>query len=330
MAAITFEAIREAQERLTGVIKTTTLQSSRTFSKMTGAEIYLKPECLQRAGSFKLRGGYNMVSSLRPDHRARGLVTYSSGNWAQGIALASSILGVKVTVVMPESPNMLKVAAARGYGANIVLFGKDSVELHEKARELQQEHDYVLLDPLGTPDPVAVGTRDLVAGEGTIGLEILDELPEVDAIVVPIGGGTLFVGIAMAAKALNPRVRMIGVQPQGANAMKLSLEAGRVVETESVLTVAEGLGVKRPSSLVFDLLKGLIDEMVLVSDDEIVRAMLLLMERAKLVVEPSGAAALAGVLSSRVNLTGKKVAVLLSGGNVDLQKLPAFIAAHRA
>ncbi|MCL5951564.1 MAG: pyridoxal-phosphate dependent enzyme [Chloroflexi bacterium] len=318
MSVITLERMREVQGQLRGVIHPTPLQSSRTFSEMTGVQVYLKPECLQKAGSFKLRGAYSLVSGLPPEERARGLVTYSAGNWAQGVALTASIMGIGATVVMPSSPNPAKVAAARGYGATVVLYGTNSLELCDRAQQLRQEHSYAFIDPLGSPD--------LVAGDASIGLEIVDELPDVDAIVVPVGGGSMLAGIALAAKALNPRIRLFGVQPEGSRAMKLSLEAGHVVESDSV-TVAEGLGVKRPGQYSFDVIKENVDDVVLVSDDEIVRAMLLLLERAKLVVEPSGAASLAALLSGKLNLGGKKVCVVLSGGNIDLPRLAKFLSA---
>ena len=314
---VTLQAMREAQERLRGIIKPTPLQSSQTFSKMTGAEIFLKPESLQKAGSFKLRPAYNVLSSLSPQERARGLITYSAGNWAQGVALAASMLEVKATVVMPEAAPKVKVQATQGYGAEVILYGTNSVELLTKAQQIELEREYFFLDRLGMTEGII--------GNATIGLEIMAEMPDVDAIVAPVGGGSLFAGIAAGAKAVNHRVQMIGVQPIGANAMKLSLETGRVVEIDSVATIADGLAVKRPSEFVFHLIKDLIDEIVLVSDDDIVGATLLLLERAKLLVEPSGATALAGVISGKVNVRGKKVAVVLSGGNLDPKRLATFL-----
>lgn len=304
--------VRAAAERLRGVINQTPMQPSRTFGEIAGYPVWLKPESLQKTGSFKIRGAYNTISLLGDQERARGVITYSSGNHAQGVAYAAQQLGVKAVIVMPENAIPAKVAATRGYGAQVEFAGLDSLQRQKRAEELVAEHGYQMIPPFDHPD--------LVAGQGTVSLEILTENPEIATIVVPIGGGGLSSGVALAAKQLAGRVRVVGVEPERAADAKASLEQGRIVEAERIDTVADGLRVKRIGSLNFEILRKYLDEVVTVTEEEILAAVGSLAERAKLVVEPSGAVTLAAVVNGKVRSTGP-TAVILSGGNVDKQLL---------
>ncbi len=321
MTQILLEAIIEAQKVLKGVTLPTPLQPSQTFSTLSGCSVYLKPECLQKNGAFKIRGAYYMLSRLSKEQRERGIVTFSAGNWAQGASYAGFLLGTPVTVVMPENANPRKAAATRGYGGEVVLFGRNSNELFQKAKQLAQQKGAILINPLENPD--------MIVGEGTLGLEILEEKPDVDGIVVPVGGGALIAGIASAAKQRNPSVKVYGVQPEGADAMARSLKKGKVVELERVDTIADGLAVKKPSEHTFRVIQKTVDDIVLVSDEEIKEAIYLLLERAKLVVEPAGAASLAALLYKRVKISpDQKLVAVLTGGNIDFQLLIGILSSH--
>ncbi|MBW1712028.1 MAG: pyridoxal-phosphate dependent enzyme [Deltaproteobacteria bacterium] len=321
MTALDFSDIQAARQMLKEVTINHPLQSSRTFSEMAGCQVFLKPECLQKNGSHKLRGAYYMLSKLQPQQRAKGVVTFSAGNWAQGAAYAGSLLNIPVTVIMPEAANPKKAAATRGYGGEVILFGRDSTQLFNRAQSLAAEKGALLVNPLDNPD--------LMIGLASLGLEMLEGEPGLEALVVPVGGGGLIAGIASAVKHLAPAVKVYGVQPHGASAMVRSLEAGRAVEIDQVQTIADGLAVKKPSQKTVDVIKETVDQVVLVSDEEIKEAIFLLLERAKLVVEPAGAASLAAVLNRRLpDLAGKKTAVLLTGGNVDFQLLAQIVTSH--
>jgi threonine dehydratase len=307
---LTIGDMEEAARSLQGVIHRTPLQSSRTFSALSGASIWLKPECLQKAGSWKIRGAYTALCRLDARDRARGVVTFSSGNWGQGVACAATLLGIAATIVLPERVNPRKLSAIRGYGATVVIHGRDSELMFEKARELETRDGSVLINPLNN--------RDMMVGAASLGLEIIAERPDIEAIVVPIGGGALIAGVAAGAKQRNPNVRVYGVQPYGACAVRESLRTGTLVDLAKVDTIADGLAVKRPNPETVELIGRLVDEIVLVSDDEIRRGMYLLLERAKLLVEPSGAAGLAAVLNGRIPaVRGRETVVVLTGGNAD-------------
>ncbi|MGI6604690.1 MAG: threonine ammonia-lyase [Firmicutes bacterium] len=307
------KAVLEAREILKGVINPTSLQFSETFSRMAGCQVFLKPENLQKTGSFKVRGAYNKMVHLSGEERTRGIVAHSSGNHAQGVAYAAQRLGLKATIVMPESASPPKVTATRGYGAQVILYGPGSLEATAKARELMAEHGYTLVPPFDDPY--------IIAGQGTIALEILDEIPDIDVIITPCSGGGLLSGIAVAAKAKKPNIRVYGVQPENSCAMKQSLDKGEPVTIASAVTVADGLIARRPGNLTFDLVKRLVEDIVLVSEEDILSAHKLLLERAKLLVEPSGATVLAALLNGKVARPGEKVALVLSGGNANLNAL---------
>lgn len=307
------ESIQDARRALAGIINPTPLQLSETFSRMFGAQVFLKPENLQKTGSFKVRGAYNKIRKLSAAERERGVIAFSSGNHAQGVAFAAQRLGLKAIIVMPEWAALPKVEATRGYGAEVILFGKNSLEAAEKVRELQAEYGYVLVHPFDD--------LEIIAGQGTVALEILDELPDAGTILVPIGGGGLISGIATAAKARNANIKVIGVQPEKSCSMKRSLEAGRPVTVDLLPTVADGLTARRPGDLTFDIVHRLVDDVVTVTEENLLAAYKLLLQRAKLLVEPSGAAVLAALLEGKVRTAGEKVVLVLSGGNANLSAL---------
>ncbi len=293
---------------LSGVARTTAMEGSRHLGSLVGAPVHFKCENLQRTGSFKLRGAYVRIAGLTPVERAGGVVAASAGNHAQGVALASSLLGVRSTVFMPVGAPLPKVAATREYGAEVRLQGQVVDETLAAAQEYAEETGAVFIHPFDHPD--------IIAGQGTVGLEILEQCPEVRTIVVGIGGGGLAAGIAVAVKALRPDVRIVGVQATGAAAFPPSLSAGHPVALDPVQTMADGIKVGRPGDLTFPLVQELVDEVRTVSEDELASALLLCLERAKMVVEPAGASPVAALLSDPEAFRGPVVAVL-SGGNVD-------------
>ncbi|GAA4071776.1 MULTISPECIES: threonine ammonia-lyase [Streptomyces] len=300
--------IRGAQKMLSGVARTTAMEGSRHLSSLVGAPVHLKCENLQRTGSFKLRGAYVRIAGLRPEERAAGVVAASAGNHAQGVALASSLLGVHSTVFMPMGAPLPKVAATRHYGAEVILHGTVVDETLAAAEAYAAETGAVFIHPFDH--------QDIIAGQGTVGLEILEQCPEVRTIVVGIGGGGLAAGIAVAVKALRPDVRIVGVQAAAAAAYPPSLAAGHPVAVDTAPTMADGIKVGRPGDIPFALVSELVDEVRTVSEDELSSALLLCLERAKLVVEPAGASPVAALLSDPGAFRGPVVAVL-SGGNVD-------------
>ncbi|NLU66695.1 threonine ammonia-lyase [Streptomyces sp. HNM0574] len=308
LPAPTVEDVRHAQKTLSGVVRTTALEGSRHLSSLLGSPVHFKCENLQRTGSFKLRGAYVRIAGLSPAERARGVVAASAGNHAQGVALAASLLGVRSTVFMPEGAPLPKVAATRDYGAQVRLRGQVVDETLRAAQDCARETGAVFIHPFDHPD--------VVAGQGTLGLEILEQCPEVRTIVVGVGGGGLAAGVALAVKALRPDVRVVGVQAAGAAAYPPSLEAGKPVVLEKLSTMADGIKVGRPGDVPFALVEDLVDEVRTVSEDALSSALLLCLERAKLVVEPAGASPVAALLADPAAFEGPVVAVL-SGGNVD-------------
>ncbi|EST23761.1 hypothetical protein N566_25370, partial [Streptomycetaceae bacterium MP113-05] len=305
---VSLNDVRAAQKVLDGVARSTALEGSRYLTGLIGSPVHLKCENLQRTGSFKLRGAYVRIAGLRPEDRARGVVAASAGNHAQGVALAAALLGVRSTVFMPVGAPLPKVAATRHYGARVVLEGQVVDEALEAARRYTQETGGVLIHPFDHPD--------VVAGQGTLGLEILEQCPEVRTIVVGMGGGGLAAGIAVAVKQLRPDVRIVGVQAEGAAAYPPSLAAGRPLALDAMSTMADGIKVGRPGEVPFKIVGALVDEVRTVSEDALSSALLLCLERAKLVVEPAGASSVAALLADPVAFEGPVVAVL-SGGNVD-------------
>ncbi|MCX4488967.1 MULTISPECIES: threonine ammonia-lyase [Streptomyces] len=306
--ALILDDVRGAQKMLSGVARVTALEGSRHLTELVGAPVHLKCENLQRTGSFKLRGAYVRISGLTPVERAAGVVAASAGNHAQGVALASSLLGVRSTVFMPVGAPLPKVAATREYGAEVRLHGQVVDETLAAAQRYAEETGAVFIHPFDHPD--------IIAGQGTVGLEILEQCPEVRTIVLGIGGGGFAAGVAVAVKALRPDVRIVGVQAEGAACYPPSLAAGHPVSLDSPATMADGIKVGRPGDVPFALIEELVDEVRTVTEDELSSALLLCLERAKLVVEPAGASPVAALLSDPKAFRGPVVAVL-SGGNVD-------------
>ncbi|MFH8452474.1 threonine ammonia-lyase [Streptomyces fungicidicus] len=308
LRTVTLDDVRGAQKMLSGVARTTAMEGSRHLSRRVGTPVHLKCENLQRTGSFKLRGAYVRIAGLLPEERAAGVVAASAGNHAQGVALASSLLGVRSTVFMPKGAPLPKISATREYGARVRLHGQVVDETLAAATDYAYETGAVFIHPFDHPD--------IIAGQGTVGLEILEQCPEVRTIVVGVGGGGLAAGIAVAVKALRPDVRIVGVQAAGAAAYPPSLAAGRAVSVRHPVTMADGIKVGRPGDVPFGIVRELVDEVLTVTEDELSAALLLCLERAKLVVEPAGASPVAALLSRPGAFEGPVVAVL-SGGNVD-------------
>lgn len=316
--APTLQDIERAREVIRASVLETPLLHSQTFSTMSGANVYLKPENLQKAGSFKVRGATYKISRLSAEERARGVVATSMGNHAQAVAIAARALDVAATIVMPEQAPLVKVMATQGYGARVILHGATFEDAYIYARALQEESGATFIHSFDDPD--------LIAGQGTLGLEILAQLPEVDAIIVPVGGGGLIAGIALAVKTLRPEVQVIGVQAAGADAVKRSLEADQIVTLHRLNTIADGIRINSPGKLPFAILRSYLDQIVAVDDKEIVSALLLLLERCKLQVEGAGSTTLAALLHpGLLDLAGKNVVLLLSGGNIDINLLGGFI-----
>src|SRR6266571_3349045 len=315
--SVTIADIWEAHKLLMPLLHHTPLTPSRTLHDKTGADVYLKAENMQRSGSFKVRGASYKMSRLSEEEYQRGVIAASAGNHAQGVAIAAAQYHIPCTIVMPEAAPLAKVMATQGYGASVVLHGFTFDDAYAHALELQEESGATFIQPFDDPD--------VIAGQGTLGLEMLSDLPDADALVVPIGGGGLLAGIAIAARALRPNITIIGVQAQGAAGCRASLDAGEIRTLPAITTIADGIAVKRPGTLTFPIIQNLVDDVVLVNDEAIIGAVLLLMERSKMLVEGAGAAGVAAMLSGVVKLDGKRVLVPLTGGNIDINLVGRFI-----
>lgn len=310
---LTLKMIREAQEALKGVARVTPLNPTKSLGK----NVYIKCENLQLTGAFKLRGAYNKLRTLSEEERNRGVIACSAGNHAQGIALSATKLGMKSVICMPAGAPISKIEATRNYGAEVVLVPGVYDDAAAEAKRLCEEKGYTFAHPFNDPY--------VMAGQGTIGLEILEQLPEVEQIVVPIGGGGLIAGIACAVKHLKPSCKIIGVQAQGAASMWVSRNNGKITELSSVSTIADGIAVKIPGDLTFELCEKYVDEIVTVKDSEIAAAIMTLMEDQKIVSEGAGATTVAAVLFGKVNTADRKTVCLVSGGNVDVTTLSRII-----
>ncbi|WP_143404352.1 threonine ammonia-lyase [Merdibacter massiliensis] len=302
--------VEAAAKRLQGKIHNIHVSSSNTFSQMSGCELYLKCENRQKTGSFKVRGAYNKLAKLKETGSCMNVIASSAGNHAQGVSYASAQLGMHATIVMPKSTPIAKVSATQGYGAEVILAGDNYDACYEEAKRIQKERGATFIHPFDD--------EDVIAGQGTIAYEILQDLPDADIIVVPAGGGGLLSGISLYAKQINPHIKIVGVQAEGADAIVRSFKAGKHCSTPSVNTIADGIAVMNPGELTVKIIQENVDEMVRVSDDEIASTILLLLEREKQVVEPSGASSLAAVLNHKIDVAGKKVVCVLSGGNIDV------------
>lgn len=309
------QRIVEASHRLAGIINKTELIRSPFFSEESGNRVYIKPENLQKTGAFKIRGAYNKLAQLTESERSAGVITASAGNHAQGIAYAAKLMGLEATVVMPTATPLLKVNATKSYGAKVVLFGDVYDDAYGFALSQSEQFGLTFVHPFDD--------LDVIAGQGTIGLEILQALPDTDAILVPIGGGGLASGIAAYAKAVNPRCKVIGVEPEGAMSMKTALSHGKITRLDSVHTVADGVAVKEVGELTFDLSGKYLDEIITVSDYDIMDAFLVLMEKHKIVAENAGALSLAAL--KKLTIRDKTVVSVLSGGNIDVVTMSAMI-----
>ena len=307
--------LEAARERVKAVVRPTLVEHSHSLSRLAGRPVLLKPEHRQRTGSFKVRGAYNFLAALG-DGEAPDVVAWSAGNHAQGVALAASLTGRRATVFMPATASLPKVDATRGYGATVRLTGQSVDECRAAADEYAAETGAVIVPPFDH--------ELVIAGQGTIGLELAEEAPEATTVVVPIGGGGLISGVAAALSAMKPGCRVVGAEPAGAATMRTSLDAGECVTLSSLSTMADGIAVKRASDLTLGYVTALVDDVVTVDEDEISRALLLVLERAKSLVEPAGAVALAAILAGKVGGEGPALAIL-SGGNVDPQLLTRLI-----
>ena len=312
---LTLKEFKEARGVLSGVIRNTSLVYSPAFSKATGNQIYIKPENMQVTGAYKIRGAYYKISTLSDEEKARGLVTASAGNHAQGVAYAAQAAGVSATIVMPTTTPLVKVNNTKDYGAKVVLHGETFDDAAELAAKLSEEEGLTYVHPFNDP---AIAT-----GQGTISYEIFQDLPDVDVILVPIGGGGLATGVSTLAKLLNPNVTVIGVEPSGAASMKASLDAGHVVTLDRVETIADGVAVKTPGDQIFPYLRKNIDDIITIPDDELVDAFLDMMEKHKMIVENAGLLPIAAL--SHLKCRGKNVVPVLSGGNMDVITVASLV-----
>ena len=306
-----------AQERLRPILHHTELDLSSTFSAMTGGTVYLKCENRQKTGSFKIRGASNKIAAMVERGERIPVVASSAGNHAQGVACAAKKFGIPATIVMPKTAPIAKAQATEGYGAKVVLAGDCYDDAYARACEICREEGAAFLHPYND--------LEVIAGQGTLGLEILGDLPSVDIVIVPAGGGGLLAGVAAAIKQVNPRVKVYGVQAEGADAIARSFREGKLVTTETASTIADGIAVKVPGDITVELIRRYADGVLTVSDTDIANAILLLLERCKQVVEPAGATPLAAVLSGALDVKGKRVVCVLSGGNIDVSFIQSII-----
>jgi len=314
MINITPGQFEEAMQRVRPHTKHTPLLSSRILSELTGFDIRLKAEMFQRVGSYKIRGPLNKFAYLTAEQKQRGVICSSAGNHAQGVALAAAIYGIKAVVVMAENATPSKIEATRGYGAEVVLHGSIWDEANERCKQLVEERGLTYIHPFDDPQ--------LIAGQGTLGMEIHEDFPEADVVVVPIGGGGLISGVSMALKGLNPRVKIVGVESSGAPAMKMSVEQGRLITLDKVDCIIDGLKVKRVGEHTFEAVQHYVDDLVALPDSDMFDAMIWIMHHCKLVVEGAAAAPVAALLHGLVKAApGSKVVCVLSGGNVNLDQL---------
>lgn len=311
---LTLDKIYSARFALNSVLRHTDLIKT---SLREDCEVYLKPECLQVTGSFKVRGAYYKISQLSEEEKARGVIACSAGNHAQGVALAAQKNGIRANICIPDGAPISKVEATKSYGAQVTLVKGVYDDAYRKAVELQQESGATFIHPFND--------ENVIAGQGTIGLEILDELADADVVVVPVGGGGLISGVAFAVKSLNPRCKVYGVQSAGAPSMVKSLQEHKIQKLDSVSTIADGIMVKEPGDLTYDLCSRYVDDVVTVTDDEVSTAILTLIEKQKMIAEGAGAVSLAAVIFDKIDVKGKKVVAVISGGNIDVTILSRVI-----
>ena len=311
----TIAGVYQAARQLEGVACKTRLIASDYFSELSGNQVFLKPENLQHTGAFKLRGAYNKISQLTDEERKKGVITASAGNHAQGVAFAAQRLGVKAVICMPATTPILKVEGTKALGAEVVLHGDGFDDAYTYSLELQKQHGYVYIHPFND--------LQVLLGQGTTALEIIDACKDIDAILVPIGGGGFAAGVALATKLVNPNIKVIGVEPENAACMKAALKAGKVVTLASTDTVADGCAVKTAGTLTFEFCQKYLDDIITVSEMEIMGALLSLIEKHKLIAEGAGVLSLAAL--SKLPFKGRKVAAIVSGGNIDISMISALI-----
>ena len=309
------EAFIKAKEKLSKVLLKTSLIQSPIFSKEAGNEVYIKPENLQKTGSFKIRGAYNKITNLNDEEKKKGVIASSAGNHAQGVAYGAKESGIKAVIVMPKSTPLIKVESTKQYGAEVVLHGDVYDDAFKKAKELEEKEGYIFVHPFDD--------EDVIHGQGTIALEILEELPETDIILVPIGGGGLISGIACAAKILKPEIKIIGVEPDGATSAYEAIKEDKVVELKEANTIADGTAVKKIGNTTFEYIKKYVDEIITVSDYELMESFLLLVEKHKIIAENSGILSLAAL--KKLKEKNKKVVSVVSGGNIDVLMISSMI-----
>ncbi len=312
---LTLEKFEEASEAVQNVTLETKLRYSEYFTNQTGNKVWFKPENLQYTGAYKVRGAYYKISTLSEEERSKGLITASAGNHAQGVAYAAKIFGCKAVIVMPTTTPLIKINRTKSYGAEVVLYGNVYDEACAHALKLAEEHGYTFIHPFND--------LDVAAGQGSIAMEIVKELPTVDYILCPIGGGGLCAGVSTLAKMLNPKIKVIGVEPEGANCMQKSIENGEVTTLPAVNTIADGTAVKTPGDQVFPYIRDNVDEIITVADDELIGAFLDMIENHKMVVENSGLLTVAAL--KHLNVKGKKVVSSLSGGNMDVITMASVV-----
>jgi len=315
--AISFDDVAAAAQRIAGIAHRTPVLTSSTADALTGASLFFKAENLQRMGAFKFRGGYNSLAQFTPEQRQGGVIAYSSGNHAQAIALSAKLLGMRAVIVMPEDAPAIKIAATRGYGAEVVLYDRYTADREEIGNRLAAEQGLTLIPPYDHPH--------VMAGQGTATLELIEEIGAPDILLVPLGGGGLLSGAAVTARKLAPDCRIIGVEPEAGNDAQRSLAEGRIVHIETPRTIADGAQTQHLGNYTFPVLRELVDEVVTVSDSELVEAMKFFAGRMKMLVEPTGCLGAAAAFTGRVPVAGKKVGVILSGGNVDLARFAELI-----
>lgn len=315
MTMLTLEKFEEAAEKVKEVTLSTNLVYSEYFSSQSGNKVYLKPENMQYTGAYKVRGAYYKISTMSEEAREKGLITASAGNHAQGVAYAAKIYGVKATVVMPTTTPLMKVNRTKGYGAEVILYGDVYDEACAYALKLAEEKGCTFVHPFDD--------LDVATGQGSIAMEIIKELPTVDYILVPVGGGGLATGVSTLAKLLNPKIKVIGVEPAGANCLQESLKAGKVVTLKSASTIADGTAVKTPGKLLFPYLKENLDDVITIEDDELIVAFLDMVENHKMVVENSGLLSVAAI--KHLDVKGKKIVSILSGGNMDVITMSSVV-----
>jgi threonine dehydratase len=317
-ANVTIDDVRAAAQRLAGVAHRTPVVTSRTLDERTGAKVFLKCENFQRMGAFKFRGAYNRMVQLDERQRRGGVVAFSSGNHAQGVALAAKLLGIPAVIVMPEDAPSAKISATRGYGAEVVLYDRYRSHRAEIAQGICDERGAILVPPFDDPN--------IVAGAGTATLELLEDVPDLDIVVAPVGGGGLLSGTSVAAHGINPKIEVYGVEPEAGNDVQQSLARGEIVHIDVPRTIADGLQTQAASELTFGIIREHARAIVTVSDDQLREAMRFVFERLKIVLEPSGAAGVAALMDRKIAAAGKRVGIIISGGNVDVDRFGSLLS----